>query len=91
MPGRREDLALKRARAHIRRILENEDGRPDAAAIYSLIATHLIAKSLKLQTDGPGRPSAKRFLHALLVQLRDDLQQLGVDLRDIQEPRILTG
>lgn len=90
MAGRREDLALKRARAHIRRICNSEEGREDAAATFSLIATHLLAKSLKLQT-GPGRPSANRFLHAVLVQLRDDLQQLGVDLRDLPVPRILTG
>jgi hypothetical protein len=91
MPGRREDQALKRARAHIQRILERESGREDAAATYSLIATQLLARSLELQTSGTGRPSANRFLHGVLVQLRDDLLQLGVDLNDLPARRILTG
>lgn len=91
MPHKREDLSLKRARAHIRHILEMEGGRDDAAATYSLIATHLLAQSLKLQTTGTGRPAASRFLHGVLVQLRDDLLQLGVSLNDLPLPRVQTG
>lgn len=91
MPQKREDLSLKRARAHIRRVCESEEGREDASATFSLIATHLLAESLKLQTRGPGRPSAGRFLHGVLVQLRDDLLKLGVDLNAIPLPRVQTG
>ena len=86
MREKRQDLSLKRAQAHIRRVLDMEDGRPDAAATYSLIATQLLALSLKMQPP----PAAARFLHGVWVQLKDDLRNLGVEL---PEPvrRGLTG
>ena len=86
-----QPVSLKRARAQIRHILDMESGRDDASATYALIATHQLAQSLKLQTLRPGRPMASRFLHGVLIQLRDDLQQLGVSLNDIPLPRIQTG
>lgn len=91
MREKRQDLSLKRARAHIRRVLETEQGRDDASATYSLIATHLLALSLKLQAEMPGRPATSRFLHGVLVQLRDDLQRMGVEISELPLPRVLTG
>jgi hypothetical protein len=87
MREKRQDLSLKRAQAHIRRVLESEEGRPDAAATYSLVATQLLAASLKLQ---PG-PAAARFLHGVWVQLRDDLRNLGIELPEMSARRGLTG
>ena len=76
MRDKRQDLSLKRAQAHLRRIVDAEEGRDDAAATYSLIATHLLARSLQHQSA----PAVNRYLHGLWVQLRDDLRTLGVDL-----------
>lgn len=88
MRDKRQDLSLKRAQAHLRRILEAEDGRDDAAATYSLIATQLLARSLKRQP----KPAMNRYLHGLWVQLRDDLRTLGLDLpEDLPARRGLTG
>lgn len=84
MREKRQDLSLKRAQAHLRRILNAEEGRTDAASTYSLIATQLIALSLKRQSG----PAVNRYLHGIWVQLKDDLRNLGVEIKEL---RGLTG
>lgn len=84
MSDKRQDQSLKRAQDHLRRIVAREEGREDAAGTYSLIATQLLARSLRLQAgSGPGNRAARRFLHGVLVQLRDDLQSAGLELDDV--------
>jgi hypothetical protein len=88
MAERGQDQSLRRSRGHLQRILEQEGKREDAAATYSLVATRLLAESLKLQPGGAGGLSARRFLHGVLVQLQDDLQAAGID-PDAVLPRLL--
>ena len=86
MREKRQDQSLKRAKAHLARILQAEKGRDDAVSTYTLIATQLLALGFERQRGGQ---AASRFLHGVWVQLRDDLRTLGVDLGDL--PSRLTG
>ena len=85
MREKRQDQSLKRAKAHLARILQAEKGRDDAVSTYTLIATQLLALGFERQRG----QAASRYLHGVWVQLRDDLRNLGVDLGDL--PSRLTG
>ena len=85
---RRQDESVRRARSQVRRILKQEGGRETSQAVYSLVATQLLAASLKMST----RPhEARRFLHGVLVQLKDDLYALGLDAEDFLRSLARTG
>jgi hypothetical protein len=88
MADRGQDQSLRRSRGYLQRILQQEGKREDAPATYSLVATRLLAESLKLQPGGANGLAARRFLHGVLVQLQDDLQAAGID-PDAVLPRLL--